>query len=156
MAQPPITDCLDCPCILQQAEAMAQQKMYDKAIRLFNAYKVCAPEKTAQTDQRIVEVFNLIDKQRIEAIAARREADRQKQNAIKALDKAERARRQAFANINAIKIEGIRKEDPTLALRMAEANYHLFPEWEITVKSFHEIYKTKNVFKIPNEEFLKD
>jgi WD40 repeat protein len=123
-------DCPDCPCVLRQAEKMVAKKHYDQAIKLFNAYKVCAPvSESAAIDQRIVKVFELIERQRDEANAARQEANEQR----------EQAERMARANNNALKAIQIEKTNPTLALRMAEANYKLFPESATAAGIFSEI-----------------
>lgn len=138
-----VTDCADCPCILKQAEEKVAGEYYDQAIRLFNAYKVCAPDEIAKTDERILQVFLLIEQQRDKAIAAEREAARQRDKAKRASEKANeqriQAERLAHASSNALKALQVEKTDPTLALRMAEANYHLFPESRSASGIFSEI-----------------
>ena len=111
-------DCPDCPCVLTQAEKMVTNSRFDQAIRLFNAYKVCAPGATAKIDQRILDVFDLIDRQRLEAIAARKEADRQKQIAISAKNEAEEAFLKVEEALQKIKFEQQQKE---AALEKAES-----------------------------------
>ena len=111
-------DCPDCPCVLTQAEKMVNSSRFDQAIRLFNAYKVCAPSATAKVDKRILEVFDLIDRQRLEAIDARKEADRQKQIAIAAKNEAEEAILKVEEALQKIKFEQQQKE---AALEKAES-----------------------------------
>lgn len=148
VAQTQIKDCPDCPCVLRQANAMVKAEKYDQAIRLFNAYKVCAPEASAETDERIVAVFKRIEQQRNEAIAARREAKRQEQ-AAKA--ESRRAARLARSNANALKALQLGKTD--LALRMAEMNYLLYPESRSAAGIFSEIISDASNFY--NNKFYK-
>ncbi len=150
-AQSP-TDCPDCPCMLVEAKKMVKAENYDVAIRLYNAYKACDPSQSVIAEKGVLEVFNLIRVQRDEAVVARREADRQKSAAIKAQNDADNQRKRAEAreyeaarlaraNSNALIALQTAKANPTLALRMAEMNYHLFPESKAAAGIFNEIIK---------------
>lgn len=59
-----ITDCPDCPCILQEAKRMESTEEFGNAIDLFNAYKACDPAGATASEEGIKRFFELISNQK--------------------------------------------------------------------------------------------
>ncbi len=90
-----IEDCLDCPCLLEQAKEKVKAEQYDQAIRLYNAAKVCDPSQAKKVDDQIIEIFNRIRAQKVEADQAKEEAEQQRNIARAAEGRAKQEKRKA-------------------------------------------------------------
>ena len=81
--------CTDYASLLKEANDFLNAENYGKAIRLFQAAKVCNPKAGEMIDEKIIEVFNQIEKQREQAIKDRNNAKKAKEEVLIALNKVE-------------------------------------------------------------------
>jgi hypothetical protein len=159
MAQPleQVKDCPDCPCIFEQAEAMVEAEKFSLAIRLFNAGKVCDPSRGAEVDQRVLDVFELIERQRDRAIAAERRADRKTKEAIAAQQQAVEEKEKAEHRFNAFRLkevaQDLKEHDPNLAIRLLELAGK-YEENELITEAIYEVYREGGFSKIFGERAM--
>jgi hypothetical protein len=77
--------------LLWQADSLFfKERAYSQAIRKYTAAKDCQPKYSAEIDQRIASVFELVNRQRIEADSIRKEIQRQQKITQQSLEKANR------------------------------------------------------------------
>ena len=83
----------DCHCILNLARqyAKAENPDFQKALRLYNAAKVCYPDSSDTIDGEIVTMFVTINNLKVQADSASDRAQTEAQNAVIALDSAQSA-----------------------------------------------------------------
>lgn len=129
-------NCPDCPCILAEAQRMVSIQEYGNAIDLYNAYKACDPAGSEESEKGTKRVFELISEQKDEAIKARLFAEAKRKEAEDLNYLSERSSR---ANNNALLALQVAEANPTVALRLAEMNYHLYPESESAIGIFKQL-----------------
>lgn len=122
-----------------------------KALPEFQAAQIAArechlgPVASAAAARGIERVFEGLEKQRDEARAALEAKNLAEAAKTKAQGESYQSARLARSNANALQAWKLQKSDPTLALRMAEMNYHLFPEYSSSADIFADFYGTASL-----------
>ena len=146
-------NCTDFQRFLQSGKIYFENTDFDQALIEFQAAQVAARVcgcNSNEPAERIAECITGIQQQKDEAIRALAEAERQKklaqtnaQKATKAtslaLEREQQAQRLVRSNLNALTALELHKTNPTQALRMAEMNYHLFPESSSAAGIFQQL-----------------
>ena len=99
---------------MKAGDLLRQAGDYKGALNKYNAAKLCQSDKSSQVDQRISEVFGMIEGEKNTAIAQKKIADQEREKAKRALKTAEVAKAAALAN------EQIAKEARNEAIASAD------------------------------------
>ena len=91
------TPCAEYQTLMKEADGFLKTENYGKAVRLFQAAKVCHPQAGEMIDEMIIGVFNQIENQRVQALKDRDRAEKAEQDAQTALRTARTAEQQAEA-----------------------------------------------------------
>ncbi len=155
----------ECARILAEANQLEKNGRYREAIQKFNAVSVCDATLKPEVERRILTVFDKIEAQRNEAIAAKtavqaagKIVERERDNARQSLAEAVEARRLAvaaeqkaqrtsIANFNAALALQTLPHNPTLAFRLADENYRNAPDESVALVTRNLILSdTSHVF----------
>jgi len=117
--------CTTCACLHGKAEKARTAGQFKIAIGLYNALVVCDPAFKQESSKSILEIYETVENQKDIAEKAEKKATNARIQAEKAKTEAEKAN--TFnQNISTTLLKT--KQDPTLALAMAEYLYRLYPE----------------------------
>ena len=128
-----------CQNILKSATTSYQKGQLELAMRQLQDAETCDYKNELQKDRQTLQnkIFKAVNQ-------AKRNAEKSAQLALAEQKKSERIAR---SNNNALKALRLDKTDPTLALRMAEANYLLYSESQSAVGIFQELLKNTDKAK---------
>lgn len=95
----------DYEALMRDGEAFFKKREYKKALNKFNAAKTCDIVRATEVDKALNEVFKAIEKEKIDAINARKEADKQRNIAIQQKELALRNEKEAAQQRDSVIIE---------------------------------------------------
>lgn len=131
----------DCPRMLERGDRLLAQRNppLEKVLQAYLNALNCGSKLSGTVGPKIQAVFELIEKQKKSELASRRLAQRRQREAEAATQEAERISR---SNLNGLTALRLNKTNPAQALRLAEMNYHLYPQSETAVGIFRELFNS--------------
>lgn len=140
-----------CDRLIKEAKDFERNGQFRQAIQKYNSAKVaCGASQNKTIDAYILQVFDKIEAQKNRAVEAEKalgqekirvekERDRALLAEEKALRETERAEKSSLVNFNVALALNTVRSNPTLALRLAEANYVRNPSETVAEATYFQI-----------------
>ncbi|MBK9335880.1 MAG: hypothetical protein IPM98_04590 [Lewinellaceae bacterium] len=145
------TNSAECERLLKEAKAFEKKGDYLNAVKKYNsAEEECSESRKDEIDDHVLAVFQKIEAQRNKAIEQEKAIEREKIKVEQERDRARAAETEAKrqthiaeetsrSNFNVSLALKTVRTNPTLALRIAEANYKLHPEESAAEATYYQI-----------------